>query len=198
MDDHIRSVNVYPCVQRNKSNNVRAVNKFTCAKVLKWRQNQIHEYLQFMWRTGGQVSQHHRSPRTDARLSTSSSPCKSQHFAVEEPAKNMEMLTQDIQFTTWLNENFYLFENWGTRLLPIHPGLYSRLDAISGLSSWFQYSSFSGAALSPFIANMFSTLNWRLSLIDNFLSIYYYRYFRTLKAWCGLWKMNIFLLKAEP
>ena len=27
--------------------------------------------------------------------------------------------------------------------------------------------------------NMFSTLNWRLSLIVNFLLIYYYRYFRT-------------------
>ena len=46
--------------------------------------------------------------------------------------------------------------------------------------------------------NMFSTLNWRLSLIVNLLSIYYYRYFRTLKAWYGLWEMNIFLLKAEP
>ena len=46
--------------------------------------------------------------------------------------------------------------------------------------------------------NMFSTLNWRLSLIVNFLSIYYYRYSRTLKAWYGLWEMNRFLLKAEP
>ena len=46
--------------------------------------------------------------------------------------------------------------------------------------------------------NMFSTLNWRLALIVNFLSIYYYRYSRTLKAWYGLWEMNIFLLKAEP
>lgn len=63
---------------------------FTCAKMLKWCQKQIHEYLQFVWRTGGQVSQHHGSPRNGARLSTSASSSKSLHFAVEEPATNKE------------------------------------------------------------------------------------------------------------
>lgn len=160
MDDPIRSVNVYPWVQRSKSNNVRAVNKFTWAKVLKWRQNQIHEYLQFIWRTGGQVSQHHGSPRTDARLSTSARPCKSQHFAVEEPAKNKEMLTQDIQFKT------KIFTCLKIEDLAFYQ--YTQ-DCIQDWTPWVgwvrdfsillkEMTCFSGAAVSPLIAKPKRTL----------------------------------------